>query len=163
MARGIVTAVLFGMLLIIGCGKVPDMKQKSAFIVLKTPAMRYADQGFVYVGADEVKAEIYGSGEALLRLTIGKSHICTGTFSCLEREVFNRRVLAVDYPADTLERIFRGKPLFDGQGVTEKRNGFTQKLSKPGKYDILYRVLKNETVFHDTINHIVIKIKTLRG
>ena len=163
MARGIVTALLFGMLMINGCGQVPVMKQKSAFIVIKTPVMRYADQGFVYQSSDEVKAEIYGNGQALLRLQIDKSHICTGAFSCLERETFNRRMLAAVYPADTLERVFRGKPLFDGQGVTEKRNGFTQKLFKPGKYDILYHVLKNETVFRDTINHIVIKIKTLRG
>ncbi len=163
MARERFITLLLGGLLLFGCGTHPEMKQKSVFMVIKTPTMRYADQGFVYQNPDEVKAEIYSSGEALLRLEIGKSRICTGAFSCLGREVFNRRMLAAVYPADTLERIFRGKPLFDGQGVTEKRNGFTQKLFKPAKYDIVYHVLKNETVFHDTINHIVIKIKPLRG
>jgi len=161
MLRGVVA--LFGLLLAAGCGNMPEMKQESAFIVIKTPAMRYADQGFVYVGDDEVKVEIYSTGKALFRLTIDGSNICTGTFTCLKRRDFNRRMLSSEYPEDTIERIFRGKPVFEGQGVVKKRHGFTQRIRREGKYDIAYRVLKNETVFHDTINDIVIKIKTLRG
>jgi len=163
MLRGIVAAVLFGLLFATGCGNMPKMKQKSAFIVIKTPAMRYADQGFVYEGDNKVKVEIYSTGEALLRLTIDRSDICTGMFTCLKKGDFNRRMLSSAYPEDTIEQIFRGKPVFNGQGMVKKRHGFTQRIVREGKYDIAYRVLKNETVFHDTINHIVIKIKTLRG
>ena len=154
--------MLFLVVLLQGCVEAPKPKGESLFVVMKTPAMRYADQGFLYQTPDEVNVEIYNSGQALLRLQIGKSRICTGQFSCLERETFNRRMLAAVYPENTLEKIFRSEPLFDGRKIIKKRNGFTQKLFKPGKYDIVYRVLMNETVFRDTINHIMIKIKRLK-
>jgi len=72
-------------------------------------------------------------------------------------------MLSANYPKDTLERIFRAKPVFNGKNVEKKRNGFTQKLLMPGKYDIEYTVFNNETVFRDTINKILIKIKRMRG
>ncbi len=36
--------------------------QESAFIVLKTKKIRYADMGFIYKGNSFVKIEIYGMG-----------------------------------------------------------------------------------------------------
>jgi len=155
--------LLLGILIATGCGKISAMKQKSAFIIIKTPTMRYADMGFIYQDADEVNVEIYNSGQPLLRLNIGKSAICSGRFRCLTRDRFNRRMLTAAYSEDMLEQIFRGKPIEKGKGIVIRRNGFTQHIFKEGKYDISYHVLKNETVFHDTINHIIIKIRTLRG
>jgi len=146
---------------LLGCGKQPYLKENGAFIVLKTPVMRYADQGFVYQNNDEVKAEIYGSGQALFSLHITKDAVCTGQFQCLSPKAFNARVLSPYYPNDTIEAIFRGKAIFGGEKRRQKRNGFTQKLYKQGQYDILYTVFNNETVFRDTINHIIIKIKEL--
>jgi hypothetical protein len=139
------------------------LHQESAFIVLKTPVLRYADQGFVYENDEEVKVEIYGSGQALFSMTITPSSVCSGTFSCMSRKHFNAKVLSSAYPDDILASIFRGKPIFGGEGLTRKRNGFTQKLINGNKYHIEYSVLNNETVFRDTINHILIKIKRLRG
>ena len=160
--RPIVRFSVFLMILFLwGCGKQPYLTEEGAFIVLKTPVMRYADQGFVYQNSDEVKAEIYGSGQALFSLWITKDAICTGQFQCLSPKAFNARVLSVYYPDDTIEAIFRGKTIFGGKNRIKKRNGFTQKLYKRGQYDILYTVFNNETVFRDTINHITIKIKTL--
>jgi hypothetical protein len=143
------------------CSTPPYLHQDSAFIVLKTPAMKYADQGFVYEKPDEVKVEIYGSGQALFSLWMRKDSVCTGTLSCMGREVFNKNVLSPYYPPDTIEAIFRGRAVFDGKNVIKKRNGFTQKLINGHKYSIIYSVLNNETVFRDTINHILIKIKRL--
>ena len=155
-------AALF-VLLIQGCGKSPEIKGESTMIVLKTPSMRYADMGFVYESPSEIKAEIYGSGQALFALRITSSSVCISRFACLDRRSFNARMLSKYYPDDTLERIFRGKPVFNGENIVKKRNGFTQKLFAPGKYNIQYSVLNNETVFRDTINKIVIKIKRMRG
>jgi hypothetical protein len=143
------------------CGGQPYLQQNSAFIVLKTPAMRYADQGFVYENPDEVKAEIYGSGQALFSLRMARDRICSGQFACMSPERFNAQMLSAYYPDDTISRIFRGKPIFDAKGLHKKRNGFTQKLINGDKYRIEYTVLNNETVFRDTINHILIKIKRL--
>ncbi len=154
--------VLFAVLLQ-GCGEAPKLKGESAMIVLKTPAMKYADMGFIYATPSEVKAEIYGSGQALFTLRITPQSVCTSRFACLDRRSFNARMLSANYPDDTLERIFRAKPLFNGKNVVKKRNGFTQKLLMPGKYNIEYTVFNNERVFRDTINQILIKIKRMRG
>ena len=160
--RPIVRFSVFLMILFLwGCGKQPYLKEEGAFIVLKTPVMRYADQGFVYQNNDEIKAEIYSSGQALLSLRITKDAICTGEFQCLSPKAFNARVLSAYYPDDTIEAIFRGKTILGGKNRIKKRNGFTQKLYKRGQYDIFYTVFNNETVFRDTINRITIKIKTL--
>ena len=156
---------LFPFILIVflfsGCGQQPYMKEKSAFIVLKTPSLKYADQGFVYENKDEVKVEIYGNGQALFSLRITPSAVCTGTLRCMDRKTFNDAMLSPYYPEGTLEAIFRGKPVFDEKGIIKKRNGFTQKLINGYKYNIMYSVLNNETIFRDTINHIFIKIKRL--
>jgi len=155
------TAFFLMLFLFSGCGTQPYMKQESAFIVLKTPMMKYADQGFVYENPDEVKVEIYGSGQALFSLTMTHHAVCSGAFQCMDRKTFNKKVLSPYYPEGTIEAIFRGKPVFDGKGILKKRNGFTQKLVNGNKYNIMYSVLNNETIFRDTINHIFIKIKRL--
>ena len=63
------------------------------------------------------------------------------------------------YPDNTLENIFRGKPLFNGIGLEKKGTKFTQKVAKEDKYNIEYTVLNNEIIFRDTINSILIKVK----
>jgi hypothetical protein len=143
------------------CGTQPYLHQNSAFIVLKTPTMRYADQGFVYENPDEVKVEIYSSGQALFSLRVTKDSVCTGVLSCMGKEAFTKNVLSPHYPSETIEAVFRQRPVFGGKNLIKKRNGFTQELINGHKYHIQYSVLNNETVFRDTINHILIKIKRL--
>jgi len=158
-------SLLFSLLMLFlqACSTQPYLQQNSAFIVFKTPTMKYADQGFVYMNKEEIKAEIYGSGQALFSLKINKDSVCTGQFSCLSKRAFTNKVLSPYYPDDTIEQIFRAVAIFNGEKVYKKRNGFTQKLIKPNKYHIDYSVLNNETIFRDTINHITIKIKRMKG
>jgi len=163
MKRYLYGMVALFLLLLQGCGEPPKLKGESAMIVLKTPAMRYADMGFVYESPSEIKVEIYGSGQALFALRITPKSVCTSRFACLDKKSFNARMLSAYYPEDTIERIFRAKSVFNGKNVVKKRNGFTQKIVAPGKYNIQYSVLNNETVFRDTINKILIKIKRMRG
>ena len=149
----------FLLLLLTGCGTQPYLSQHSAFIVFKTPTVRFADQGFIYENKETLKVEIYGSGQALFTLKVSPESVCTSTFSCLSKQAFNTQVLSGYYPENMIEKIFRGKPLLDGMNLKKKRNGFTQKILLAGKYAIEYSVLNNEIVFRDTINHILIKIK----
>jgi hypothetical protein len=80
-------------------------------------------------------------------------------FECMGKKRFNQEVLSAFYPDEILDDIFRGKAIFNGVGVTKNSNGFTQKIIKENKYNIDYSVLKNEIIFRDTINTILIKIK----
>ena len=135
------------------------VKQNAAFIMFKTPTFKYADMGFIYENEEEMKVEIYGSGQALMSLEISEASVCMSSLECMSKSAFNKEVLYSMYPKDILENIFRGKALFNGIGLETKGNGFTQKIVKKDKYNIDYSVLNNQVIFHDTINTILIKVK----
>jgi len=134
-------------------------KQNSALIIFKTPTFKYADMGFIYENEEEIKAEIYGSGQAVMSLEITDVSVCMSLLECMSQKSFNKAVLSSLYPDAILDDIFRGKQIFNGESLEKNRNGFTQKILKQGKYDIDYSVLNNEVIFRDTINTILIKIK----
>lgn len=141
------------------CASKEYVEQNAAFIMFKTPTFKYADMGFIYENKEEIKVEIYGSGQALMSLEISETSVCMSSLECMSKSAFNKKVLYSMYPQDTLENIFRGKALFDGIGLETKGNGFTQKIVKKDKYNIDYSVLNNQVIFHDTINAILIKVK----
>ena len=151
------------LLLLIGtifsaCTKVP-IKQESAFIVLKTPTMKYADMGFISEFESQVNVDIYAAGQPLLSFEISRANVCMSLFKCLDKEHFNEKVLNVNYPPDVLENIFRAKPIFNKQGFKKTEEGFKQNIKKEGLYDISYSVVSGQRVFRDTINKILIKVR----
>ncbi|MCO4845653.1 MAG: hypothetical protein KC427_06505 [Sulfurovum sp.] len=152
-------SILIISFLVNACVPKEYVEQNSAFIMFKTPTLRYADMGFIYENEEEIKVEIYGSGQALMSLEISETSVCLSLLACMSKSAFNKEVLNRMYPEDILENIFRGKPLFNGVGLEKKGTGFTQKILKKDKYNIDYSVLKNEIIFRDTINTIDIKVK----
>ena len=159
MYHKIVFPVLGLIFFLSACGSQPYLKENSAFIVFKTPTFKYADMGFVYENSSEVKAEIYGSGQAIMSLRISENSVCMSLFACMSKKKFNQQVLSTAYPDTILEHIFRGKPVFSGQNLKKTRNGFTQNIVNQNKYNIHYTVLNNEIIFRDTINKILVKVK----
>ena len=153
-----VSLLIMGFLLS-ACAPKEYVKQNSAFIMFKTPTFKYADMGFIYENEEEIKVEIYGSGQALMSLEISETSVCMSLLECMGKSAFNKEVLSGMYSEDILENIFRGKPLFNGIGLETKGTGFTQKIVKKDKYNIDYSVLNNEIIFRDTINTILIKVK----
>jgi len=154
--------ILFGLLLSQGCANkanVGKQDQESALIVLKTPTMQYADQGFIYKKPNWVKAEIYSMGQPLLSIEINGMNVCMSTFECMSKEDFNAKVLHASYPPTLLEHVFKGEPIFDKKGWESTPNGFTQKVSNKGEYDITYTVTATERKFRDKLNKILIKVK----
>ena len=144
--------------LLTSCTKPTYTQQESALIIWKTPLLRYADQGFIYKAPSATKVEIYSNGSPLLRLKIDKKNICASFLACEPKSRFNTKYLSRYYPPDTLERIFSGEAIFGGINKQPKRNGFTQQIGSPNKYEIDYRVLNNEIIFRDTINQIQLKV-----
>ena len=152
-------SLLLTLLFLQACGTPSYLKENAALIVFKTPTFKYADMGFIYENRNEVKAEIYGSGQALMSLKITGSSVCMSLLECMSKESFNKTVLSSMYPNEILDNIFRGKPIFKDKNLRRNRNGFTQTIVNQNKYNIHYSVLNNEIVFRDTINTILIKIK----
>ena len=148
-------------LLFVGCSTKEYVKQESVFIVFKTPSFKHADLGFLYENSDEMKVEIYGSGQALVSLEITEENICMSLLQCMPKKRFNADVLSAYYPDDLLGHIFRGEEVFGGEGLTNTRNGFTQNIENEGKYNIHYSVLNKQILFRDTINEILIKVKRI--
>jgi len=150
---------LWASLLLTACVPKQYTKQNSALIIFKTSTFKYADMGFIYENTEEVKVEIYSSGQALMNLEISKTSVCMSLLECMSKKSFNKEVLSALYPDDILDDIFRGKQIFSGEGLEKNSNGFTQQIVKAGKYNIHYSVLNKQVIFRDTINTILIKIK----
>ena len=145
--------------LLSACASKEYVKQNSAYIMFKTPTFKYADMGFIYENEEEIKMEIYGSGQALMSLEISETSVCMSVLECMGKSAFNKEVLSGLYPESILENIFRGRPIFSGTGLEKMGDGFTQRIIKKDKYNIEYTVLNNEVIFHDTINSILIQVK----
>ena len=141
------------------CASKEYVQQNSAYIMFKTPTFKYADMGFIYENEQEIKIEIYGTGQALMSLQISETSVCMSLLECMSKSAFNKKVLSGMYPEDILENIFRGRALFNGIGLEKRGTGFTQKIVKKEKYNIDYSVLNQQIIFRDTINAILIQVK----
>ncbi|CAA6804539.1 MAG: Unknown protein [uncultured Sulfurovum sp.] len=141
------------------CSGKEAKKQESAFIVMKTPTVKFADMGFIYDTPSKVKVEVYTAGQPLVDLEINSQNICLSLMKCMDKKDFNKEVLSESYSDTLLENIFRGKPIFEKKNLEKQDNGFVQKISKEGLYNISYSVVSGNRVFRDTINKIVIKVR----
>ena len=153
--------VIFIMLLFTfnACTGLKIEKQESAFIVIKTATLKYADMGFISSSPSKIDVEIYGAGQPLMHLEINGMNVCMSTFQCMEKKEFNEKVLHASYPETLLENIFRAKPIFNKENFIKNNDGFSQKLTKDGEYDISYTVKGNQRIFRDTLNKILIKVR----
>ena len=125
-------------LILSGCvGAMPEYhSSNSSFIIFKTPTIRYADQGFVSHASSETKVEIYGNGQALMRLRMTPSQVCMSSMACMSNSEFNKKVLNANYPDDTIENIFNGKEIFGGEGLEQTENGFVQHIKGGIEYEV---------------------------
>ena len=139
-----------------GCvGAMPEYnKSKGSMIIFKTPTVKYADQGFVSSANSEVKVEIYGNGQALMRLRVTPSQTCMSSMACMSNSEFNNKVLNANYPADTLEHIFKGEQIFGGKGLSKTADGFVQHIGT-----ITYRVSGGNISFRDSSNGVKIAVR----
>jgi len=141
-----------------GCTGQPQ-KEESAFIILKTPNMKYADMGFIKDNVSNLQVEMYTAGQPLVSIEVNGVNVCMSTFKCMEKKDFNEKIFSKYYPNELLENVLRGKAIFNGENLEKSVDGFTQKIQKKDLYDITYRVVSGERKFRDTINKILIKVR----
>ncbi len=153
------TGLLLGSILFFNACTGQPKKEESAFIVLKTAGMKYADMGFIKQSSSKVEVEMYAAGQPLVSIEINGMNICMSTFECMEKHDFNTKVLNSSYPDTLLENIFKSKPIFNSKNLEKNSDGFTQKIQKKDKYDITYTVISGERKFRDRINKILIKVR----
>ena len=151
--------LLLGSVLIFSACTGQPKKEESAFIVIKTAGMKYADMGFIKDNSSKLQVEMYAAGQPLVSIEINAMNVCMSTLQCMEKSNFNKKILNANYPDTILENIFRAKPIFNSKNLEKTTDGFTQKIQKEDLYDITYTVVSAERVFRDTINKILIKVR----
>ena len=158
MKKATLSILLFIMIAVFGgCSQKEPLRQGAVFVVWKTPVMKYADQGFLYENDEELKLEIYSSGQAALSLTIDSDEICSGLL-CMSKKEFNARYLSPSYPETMIEKILTGSEIIQAENKSRIEGGFEQKIERDGLYSIHY-IVKHDTVFFDDkLNRITIKI-----
>jgi hypothetical protein len=157
MKKILLTALFASLVFILNScvGAMPEYKNsKSSYIVFKTRQFAYADMGFVAKADDEVKVEIYSSGQALVRLRITPTQVCMTKIKCMSAERFNKEYLGANYPKDTLFRVFRGEAIFNAEGKKDTSDGFIQKIDS-----IEYEVSSSYIRFIDRAHGVKIEIK----
>jgi len=151
--------LLLGSILFFNACTGQPQKEESAFIVLKTGGMKYADMGFIKSSSSKLRVEMYAAGQPLVSIEINALNVCMSTFECMEKSDFNKKVLHKSYPDTLLENIFKSKPIFNSENLEKNSDGFTQKIEKKDLYNITYTVVSGERKFRDTINKILIKVR----
>ena len=131
-------------------------KTETKIIIIKTPALKFADLGYIRSKGDALELELFVAGKSVFRVAFD-SDVCTHD-GCMSRSAFNETYLSAAYPDELLQNILLGKAIYDGVYVKKTALGFEQHLQNRS-VDILYRVEASEIYFKDRKNKILIKIK----
>jgi hypothetical protein len=142
-----------------GCAAKRYETARPALIVMKTPALRYADQGFVYRKKGRVKIQVYQSGRAVMTLSVGK-RVCLN-HACMAESDFYRKYLHAPYPPGTLAAVLSYRPIYGGESMTCRGDVCRQRIERDGRCDIIYDFDARHARFRDRLNHILIKITEL--
>lgn len=134
-------------------------KHEADLIVFKTPKIAFADAGFVHHNGQDLKVVILVVGQPVFTLELGRKICLDGL--CLKKSKWVKQNLSPHYPADILQNIFLGKPVFEGENLRRVVGGFEQKLFREGAYDISYKVIGDTMRFKDKIAKILIKKKKI--
>ncbi|BCD67421.1 hypothetical protein NitYY0918_C0312 [Nitratiruptor sp. YY09-18] len=144
-------------LLLSGCVSKQIQRSEPVSFVFKTPVLKIAASGFLQKGRI-IKLQGYDAGQPILELILAK-RVCINS-KCMSYAMFNKRVLYPAYPPFIIRNIVTGKPIFNGQNLEKRGDGFVQEITSK-QFAIIYRVKKDVIYFKDRKNRILIKIKEL--
>lgn len=119
---------LFILFLLYGCAMKQVKLEQSATIVLKTPKLKFYDQGFITKYDDHIDLQIFNAGKLVLNLSIYENRVCQSTLECLSHKEFNKAYLTSSYEDKFLYKLFSKKDI----------------RFKDRKNNILIKVIKKE-------------------
>jgi hypothetical protein len=141
-----------------GCSVKEYAPARSMLITFKSKELRFNDMGYVKESDTGVVVELFSTGQLVERFVL-EEDVCTQK-GCLGYGAFNREFLHVNYPDEILKHIFRGEPIFNGEGIIKTDGGFKQSI-KATSYNVIYKVHHNSIYFKDKINKILIKLREI--
>ena len=148
-------------LFVAGCSYRPDVTlSQSVALTIKTPDIRISDVGFFRANDNYINVQVFTAGTLALDLQIHENICLNGP--CFDKLSFNRRFLKDEHYPMIMEEILRGKPIYEKRGLKMTEDGFEQRLHVKAR-EILYSVNSIEIIYRDKANHVLIKIKKLKG
>lgn len=158
MIKNFLLAGIFS-LLIAGCVQ-PKPVSRSAIVTFIAKGIKVHDTAFVATDGSEASIQVYSAGNLALDIT-SASMVCINSL-CLSDDEFCSKYLSEHYPQRLINTIVSKKRLeMDGADSMEYPDGFEQSIYEKEKYDIRYSVKKNEVLFKDRLNGIIIKVKDM--
>jgi len=145
------------LLLLSGCTARPFVNSHTATIILKTPKIKFADQGYIRSNEDLVALELFSAGHPVGKFEI-ESMVCVDGEGCMRKSSFNAEYLNVYYPDTLMENVLRGRPIYGGVNFIKNEHGFEQHILDEF-VEIKYRVSERQIYFKDRQNRVLIKIK----
>ncbi len=159
MLRAILSVFL--VLFLTSCSLKHDINFSAPYkIVIKTQSIAIADSGFIKKANKYKSIEIFTAGTLALYVELGIDACINGY--CTDRLDFNKRFFAYKHYADLMDDILDKTAIYGGVAKVKTKDGFEQKI-KTKYYDITYKVTSDSIYFKDKKNHILIKLKRLKG
>ncbi len=92
--------------MLIGCATKQPAVSQSATILIKTPAMKFYDKGFITQFDNYTQVQIYSAGQTVLDLMLYDNRVCQSTFECENNQSFNKKFLHASYENAFLKKLF---------------------------------------------------------
>jgi len=103
--KKIIVSILL-LFFMLGCASKQPQLSQSATILIKTPAMKFYDNGFITKYDDYTKVQIFNAGNLVLELLLYKDEICKDSLRCQSSVDFNAQYLHKSYQKDFLKKLF---------------------------------------------------------
>lgn len=146
------------LLLLTGCSTKNYEHTQSKIVIIKSPLIKFADQGYIRHTNNNVSLELFIAGRRIQRIDI--NHLICVDDGCMTKNGFNDDYLSSNYPDNILQNILLSRPIFDSINLIKIDDGFEQRIVNEN-VEILYRVTSKVTYFKDKKNKIIFKIKEL--
>lgn len=98
--------------MLVGCVSKQPTQSVSSTILIKTPHMKYHDNGFIVYYDNYVHLQLFNVGSVILDLSIYKNKICQSTFKCIDSKKFNEEYINSSYSDDFLYTLFTSKNIY---------------------------------------------------
>lgn len=123
-----ILTILTALFLFSGCAQKKPLLSESATILIKTPALKFYDKGFITQYDDHVNVEIYSAGVQVLYLDLYDERICKSTFECTTPKDFNNNFLHGSYAPTFLKSLFMQKE--KNTTFRDRKNGILIKIKR---------------------------------
>lgn len=111
-----------------GCALKKPLSAQSATVLIKTPAMKFYDKGFITHFSDYTQVQIYSTGQKVLDLTLYDNQVCQSTFECMSAKDFNKAYFHKSYAGNFLKELLEKS---EKEVVfRDKKNGILIKIKK---------------------------------